>query len=643
MLHADNPKVLAFLRRFEDEIILVVVNLSRFSQPVELDLSEFAGMIPEEVFSHNRFPMIRETPYLLTLGFHDYYWFRLLPERRGESLSDQAPRLKLRAGQSWEQVLRGRNGERLSDQVLPDYLARVRWFRAKARTVRKISLVDTVPLKADGREFRLLLFSVLYTEGNPETYLLPLGALPEAAARPIQEHHPQGVIAYIKVGEENLLLYDAIYDPALRDALFGLIKGRRRARGDKGELVGQPGSRFREIAGKRDEVLLSQVLKAEQSNSAVTYGDRFFFKLYRMLENGTNPDEEITRFLTEKVKFEHTPPFAGAIEYRGAGSEPMAAGLLMGLIPNQGDAWTFTLDVLASYIERLFTHRNELPPLPAQLPGLLDVERDQIPEELAGLFGPFYLGMAELLGQRTAELHQALAANVQDKTWRPEEFSTLYQRSVYQSMRSLTRRTFTLLRQNLARVPESEREQVAAVMERERDVLIRLSRIMGPKISSMKIRIHGDYHLGQVLYTGKDFVIIDFEGEPARTLSERRLKRSPLRDVAGMIRSFHYAAMSALRRHTEDHPVDAAFLTPWLETWNAYVSGLFLRGYLDRLGTSSLIPKDRGHQTTLLHCFLLEKAVYELGYELNNRPEWIFLPLRGIEMILAEQPEKGGD
>ncbi len=641
MLLPDNPKVLAFLRRFEDETVLVVVNLSRFSQPVELDLSRFAGMIPEEVFSHNRFPMIRETPYLLTLGFHDYYWFRLLPERRGQALSDQATRLRLRAGQSWDQILRGRNGERLADQVLPEYLARVRWFRAKARTLRKIELTDTISLKADGREFRLLLFSVVYTEGNPETYLLPLGALPEGSTHQLQEQHPQAVIAHLKIGDDDLLLYDAIYDPALRDALFALIKGRRRHKGDAGELVGLPGSRLRALAEKRDEVLLSQVLKAEQSNSAVLYGDKFFFKLYRMLENGTNPDQEITRFLTEKVKFEHTPAFAGAIEYRRAGSEPMAAGLMMGMVPNQGDAWTFTLDVLSSYIERLFTHRSELPRLPERLPGLLDVERDQIPEELAGLFGPFYLGMVELLGQRTAEMHQALASNVQDATWRPEEFSTLYQRSVYQSMRSLTRRTFTLLQQNLAGVPESEREQVAAVMAREREVLIRLSRIMGPKISSMKIRIHGDYHLGQVLYTGKDFVIIDFEGEPARTLSERRLKRSPLRDVAGMIRSFHYAAMSALRRHTEDHPVDEAFLTPWLEAWNAYVGGLFLRGYIKRLGDSQLIPRDRRHQTTLLHCFLLEKAVYELGYELNNRPEWIFLPLRGIEMILAEQPDKG--
>lgn len=183
------------------------------------------------------------------------------------------------------------------------------------------------------------------------------------------------------------------------------------------------------------------------------------------------------------------------------------------------------------------------------------------------------------------------------------------------------------------------------MLEREKDVLVGLSRIMGPKIAAMKIRIHGDYHLGQVLFTGKDFVIIDFEGEPARTLSERRLKRSPLRDVAGMLRSFHYAAMSALHRHRENHPDDEELLLPWLEAWNAYVCGCFVAGYRESIGSSRLIPEDPQQLRTLLNCFLLEKAVYELGYELNNRPDWIFLPLRGIEMILDTKPnvsERGG-
>ena len=638
MLLPDNPKVLAFIRRHEEEIILVVVNLSRYSQAVHLDLTQFAGMVPEEVFSHNRFPQIRETPYFLTLGIHDYYWFRLLPERPGQSLSDQAPRLRLRSGQNWEQVLKGKAAERLTNEVLPEYLARVRWFRAKARTIRKIEIIETIPAQNGGRSFHLLLFRVLYTEGDPESYLLPLAAQPLAAAQTLRDDHPRAIMAHLRLGDEDWLIYDAVIDPLLHGIFFDLIAKRRRLKGAKGELCGQPGSLFR-APGRTGESLSSYAIKTEQSNSALIFGDRYFFKLYRVLEDGINPDQEITRYLTDKAKFAHTPAYAGAIEYQKAGADTMAVGLLTNLIPHQGDAWTFTLDVLSSYIERLLSHRHELPELPQTLPGLLDVDPDQLSPPLVDAFGTFYLEMAGLLGQRTAELHQALAANLQDRAWRPEEFSSLYQRSVYQSMRALTRRNFTLLTQNIERLPENERPYAAEILKREREVLIRLSRIMGPKITSMKIRIHGDYHLGQVLYTGKDFVIIDFEGEPARTLSERRLKRSPLRDAAGMIRSFHYAAMNALRRHTDNHPGDEDFLRPWLEGWSAHVSGVFLHRYLEQLSDTRLIPGDRKPLLTLLHCFLLEKAVYELGYELNNRPDWAFLPLRGIEMILAQRLE----
>jgi maltose alpha-D-glucosyltransferase/alpha-amylase len=640
MLLPDNPKVLAFIRRYEDEIILVVVNLSRYSQAVELDLSEFAGMVPEEVFSHNTFPIIRETPYFLTLGIHDYYWFRLLPERHGRTSENQSIRLKLSAGQAWHRILEGSSGKRFAENILPAYLDRARWFRAKARTVRGVSIRDSIAMNINREDVRILLFDVAYSEGASETYMLPVSAVNEKEADNLRQQYPQALIADLQIGEENFFLYDAIYDAAFRQALLGMIRSRRRLKGQRGELAGIPGSRLRTLLGKDFDPAVSQVMKTEQSNSAMIYDDRLFLKLYRMLENGINPDQEITRLLTEKAKFEYTPSFGGALEYHGQSGEPMALGLLMGLVPNQGDAWSFSLDVLANYIDRLFSHRSELPSLPDRDAHLLDISCGNIPAELSEVFGTFYLDMVDRLGQRTAQLHLALASNVQDPTWRPEEFSTLYQRSVYQSMRSLTRRTFTLLRQNMTRVPETERDQAERLIEQERDVLIRLSRIMGPKITSMKIRIHGDYHLGQVLYTGKDFVIIDFEGEPARSLSERRLKRSPLRDVAGMIRSFHYAAMSALRRHTDDHPTDAEFLHPWLEAWSTYAGAIFLQGYLRTLGNSRLVPDNRAHLKTLLHCFLMEKAVYELGYELNNRPDWISLPMRGIEMILEEPLEK---
>jgi maltose alpha-D-glucosyltransferase / alpha-amylase len=198
------------------------------------------------------------------------------------------------------------------------------------------------------------------------------------------------------------------------------------------------------------------------------------------------------------------------------------------------------------------------------------------------------------------------------------------------------RRNFQLLARSMDLVGEEDRAMAQHVLAAEKEIIVSLQQITGHRIQTRKCRIHGDLHLGQALFTGKDFVFIDFEGEPARTLNERRLKRSPLRDVAGMIRSFHYAAVSSLLNHGVNHPGDIPFLEPWMDAWYVFVSGIYLQSYLKTVGESGLVPRERLDLGTLLRALLLEKAVYELGYELNNRPEWLAVPLRGIEMILRE-------
>jgi len=631
MLYPDNPRVLAFIRRHGDEVLLVAVNLSRYSQVARIDLSRYAGMVPEEVFSRNRFPVIRQEPYVLTLGFHDYYWFQLRSEK-GIGETAEAPRLELQGEGSWQQVLHGKAGERLFGTILPGYLAQCRWFRGKARPIRQLQLLDILPLAAGAESTLLLLFQVAYTEGSPEAYALPLAWRPREQARPLLEEYPRARIADLCCGEVEGVLLDAVHEAAFRDALLPLIAGRRRIKGKAGELAGLPGGLLRRQ--QDEEKVASRLLKMEQSNSSILYGDRFFLKLFRGLEEGINPDPELTRFLTERARFPHIPPFAGTIEYRRPAEEPVTVALLQGFVPNQGDAWNFTLDVLSRYLERILSHRAERPPTPPPCPSLLACGSDNRSPRQMELFGAFYLEMAALLGRRTAELHLALAGNRQDAAWRPEPFSLLYQRSVYQSMRSLTRRSLQRLAQNLERLAPAEQEQAARVLAAEKEFLERFARIKERKLEAMKIRIHGDYHLGQVLFTGKDFVIIDFEGEPVRTLSERRLKRSPLRDLAGMVRSFHYAAFTALHRHARSHPGDVPLLAPWLETWYIYVAGAFLRAYRERLEGIPLLPTDGADTELLLQAFLLEKAIYELDYELNNRPDWIGLPLAGIEMIL---------
>jgi maltose alpha-D-glucosyltransferase/alpha-amylase len=371
----------------------------------------------------------------------------------------------------------------------------------------------------------------------------------------------------------------------------------------------------------------------------VLFGDRFILKLFRRIHPGVNPDLEIGRFLTEK-EFRHAPPVAGAVEYRREREEPMTLAILQQFVPNEGDAWKYTLDRLGQFFQHAVAERAKIEALSLPFSPLLDLAESDFPPAVAEIIGP-YLESARLLGQRTGEMHLALSSDSDRPGFALEPFSKLYQRSIYQSMRNLTGQVFQLLRQRFRTVPEGARPEVQKVLDQEGRILDRFRSIIDLKTTAMRVRCHGDYHLGQVLYTGKDFVIIDFEGEPARPLSERRIKRSPLRDVAGMLRSFNYAGYSALFSQRDSgliRPEDLAFLEISAQFWRLWVSAAFLKAYLEEASKGNFIPRAKEDLQALLDIYLLEKAVYELGYELNNRPEWIMIPIQGIRELLRIQP-----
>lgn len=267
----------------------------------------------------------------------------------------------------------------------------------------------------------------------------------------------------------------------------------------------------------------------------------------------------------------------------------------------------------------------------------LDMVVEDIPSIVSEMIG-HYLEMARLLGRRTAELHVILASDPEDPSFAPEPFSKLYQRSLYQSMRSLTEQVFQLLHRRLEDLPEAMRHEAQSLLGQKDQIFKRFQSIIERKITAMRIRCHGDYHLGQVLYTGKDFVIIDFEGEPARPISERRIKRSPLRDVAGMLRSFHYAAYMALFSELDSgmvHQEDIPILESLTNLWYLWVCVAFLKGYRDVAAEGKFLPQTQEELLVLMDAYLLEKAIYELGYELNNRPDWVSIPLQGIQQLLG--------
>jgi len=400
---------------------------------------------------------------------------------------------------------------------------------------------------------------------------------------------------------------------------------------------------LRQLWDAAEEPLTPSVLKAEQSNTSVIYGDRFILKLFRRLDEGVNPELEIGRLLTEKTTLTHVPPLAGFIEYRRGRQEPLTVAILQGLVPKEGDAWQYTLDELERYFERVLTDRPEAEEVAVPARSLLDLA-EEAPSRLAtDLIGP-YLESARLLGERTADLHVALASALDDSSFVPEPMTPFSQRSIYQSMRSLTGQVLQLLRQRLSEIPEELSDEAQQLLGLEETILQRFQSILGGRSTAMLIRCHGDYHLGQVLYTGKDFVIIDFEGEPARPLSERRIKRCALRDVASMLRSFHYAAYATLFNHRVSvtvRPEDIAALEPWARFWYRWVSAAFLKAYLAGASQVPFLPQGRDELQVLLDVHLLEKAIYELGYELNNRPDWIGIPLQGILDLVGGQAEHG--
>lgn len=408
-IRSDNSKIISFIREYEDEIVLVVVNLSRFSQVVDLDLAEYAGFIPEEAFSQNSFPVIRETPYILTLGFHDYFWFIL--KKREETLKvgdffTVIPELTVEG--KWTNVFQGKSKESLQQDVLPSYIEGTRWFSGKARRLQKVKITEHIPIGKDLLSTQLLFLEAYFSEGPSDTYLLPLSFCTGEKAEKIIEERPFEIIARIRSKSGEGILYDGIYNDNFRTELLMTFAKRKIFKSDNGDIISHQGKQFRIILGEKDLPLSSQLLKQEQSNTSFLFENTFFLKLYRRLEEGINPDVEMIRFLTEKTAFHNIPPFAGMIEYRRRGSDlPVTIGHLQGFVPNQGDAWQLTLDHVRHYFERVLSEKPDITETDLYQFLQFSPPFQNMPSPFQELIGGFYIEMVSLLGKRTGEMHLA--------------------------------------------------------------------------------------------------------------------------------------------------------------------------------------------------------------------------------------------
>jgi maltose alpha-D-glucosyltransferase/alpha-amylase len=622
-LHPENRKVLAYIRRHEDETILVVANLSRLVQCFELDLSQYRGMQPVELSGGTKFPPITDKPYFLNLSPFAFYWF-LLERTSAAEISTPVDDVPSLAAKSWDEVFAARNLD-ATHAAIEKYLKTRRWFAAKSRTIRAIALRDLVALQPNSR---LAIVEVEYTEGEPQLYLVPIGLLQVRRAGERESANTQNVIARLRDGS---LLYEPIHDESFATALLDAIGKKRQLKGQRGAISGVPTRAFKELRGS--EPLEPHVLAAEQSNTSILYGQKLFLKLFRKLEAGTNTDLEITRFLNEETDFTHSPAVAGALEYTD-GRETTSIAILQSFTPNVGDAWSYTLDGIGRYFDDALSDPSSIERMAKAMPGenVFELAQHPLPDVARELIGG-YLSDAELLGVRTAQMHLALASRDDDAAFAPQPFTPHYQRSIYQLIRTQIVQTLQLVRRGAKDHPD-----VAELLGREEEMHEQLRELLTTKVSSLRIRIHGDYHLGQVLRTANDFVIIDYEGEPARPLSERRIKRSALRDVAGMLRSFHYAPYAVIFRQAPGSYVrgeDEAKLDRAAQFWHRWVSAAFLRAYLAESSRGQHLPKTREEIQVLLRAYLLEKGLYEIAYELNNRPDWLRIPLRGVLDLLG--------
>jgi maltose alpha-D-glucosyltransferase/alpha-amylase len=639
-LSPDNHRVLAFVRADEDERILVVANLSRFAQHVELDHSRWRGLAPRELFGQTTFPHIGELPYLLTIGPHDFYWLLLEEPDRREAADDRLHAPAIRIPDRPEAVLEGKARPRF-EAALAEFLPLQRWFTGKARQLARAQITDVMPIgPATAGLSAILLVNVTYLEGEPDTYVVPIAFAEHDAADRIAQDAPGAVIARLEIGARHGFVVDGLHD---RDFCAQLLDTAQRTRTTRrnGPLSSRPTATLRALARAADGPLEPDLFRAEQTNTSVVYGHQVILKVFRRAEVGINPDLELGLQLNA-AGFAHAPTVLGALEYVPARGESRTLAVLHEVVPNEGDAWSYTRDELARLYERALA--SDTSPEDTNWDARLSptvLARRPLPD-VAFASADESLRSAELLGQRVAELHLALGGATKDPAFTPEPATSLYSRSSYQSMRNLERRTLALLRRLLGALSDDDRIRADEVLERQAGITARLRAVTDIAAPGMRTRYHGDLHLGQVLHAGADFVIIDFEGEPVRSLADRRIKRSPLRDVAGMLRSFdyarHIAIHDAIERGLADETGDAReILETWGQCWYSWVAASFIRSYLATSGPAAHLPADPDDTAALIEIFMLEKAIYELGYEMASRPSWAGVPLRGILDLLGPQ------
>jgi len=622
-LRPANRKILAYIREHGEEIVLCVVNLSRSAQPVELDLAKYKGRVPIEMIGRTAFPPIGELQYLLTLSGHSFLWFRLAlpdsaPSGREEIMPrDELPVLVLFDGWAslfrdrvvpWRINLSEKVRSQLETEVLPEFLAGRRWYAAKSEAVTRVEIADHLEWKPADRAWLITLSRAETASGGTQTYFLPLALAWEDTEEPLVNALTASTIARVRQQAHVGVLADAFGDEHFVRELVAAVGRADELKAARGTLQFKPTAAFAELVGADVATLAATMPGAQSSNTIVSLGDRVFIKGYRRLQAGVNPEAAIGRYLTDVVHFEHCVPVAGSVEYVAEDGRTATLALIQKYVFNQGSAWEYTLN----YLDRFYEDATREAPSPAAV----DLHDG-------------YATLVRTLGRRTAELHAAFARSKGDPAFDPTPLTAADVGALTDGLKAQAIEALDRLARRRDALPESVRADADRLLAQRDRLLERIAAHGSDRGEGARTRVHGDYHLGQVLMVRNDFVITDFEGEPTRTMEERAQKQSPLKDVAGMLRSFDYAMHAALLKFVAGRPDARETVAAAGRQWQAQATKAFLDGYDETAGQAGL-GSASAQAHALLEIFVLEKVVYELKYEVDNRPDWVRIPLNGL-------------
>ncbi len=633
---SDNAGIFTFIRKFEDETIFVAINMSRFTQAVSLDLREYAGCTPRDIFSDNRFPVIGNNPYVLTMGFHDYFWLQLETTDVTETREVQSVLPEIRIRGDWKSLFENASKDYLEQEILPSYLQARKTAGCREFVIKETVITDMMNVNIKEDAIVLCVVNVYYRHaGEVDTIFLPLAFCSEDVIETMVADNT-GLIAVKLTGDVRGYIYDCSNTRNFHDALLRLMTGNRKIHGEKGVLEGYCGKMMPK--GVRNyQPSYMQLLKSGRFSSSFDYGGDYHFRLYHRLEEGIRPDIEVATFISENDNRSLVPLFAGALNYTNANAHS-SVGVMSTYVKHTGTAWNHFLDAAIQYFEKILAGSLHVKPPFAAEYRMFDTELAKIPSEFSEYSGKSGV-TAQILGEKTAQLHLVLTSKNHLPDFSPEQMSRLYQRSLYQSMRTKARRIVADLRRVLHDLPADQFQYGNIIVMQEQKILNHFNILLKETFSSLKIRIHGHFGLDQFLCVGNDFIIKDFRGPGNIPLSERRLKRSPLRDVAGVIYSFNKVAFTALHRSLKVQLSNPGEIEQWAKLWFGYNARNFLDSYIKTISLSSQRLFEQSDIRKLIRVFYMERALIDFENGFKSKNVEIGIPSRAILSVLDTSEE----